>query len=200
MIKSVVFDIGGVLVNCSIETVRARVVEKLGLKENVFSETLKEYAQVALGKTPFEEYFEFLRERYSLKQNAEELMRAWKEADNEVMTVNAELVAIVKELKKHYRVGLISNANPLFAKGNEERGLLQLFDPCLVSCYEGLAKPDKKIFERYLEKSGLPAKECVFIDDRERHVNAARELGFHAVLFEDNEQLLRELRALGVTI
>ena len=59
-----------------------------------------------------------------------------------------------------------------------------------------MRKPDPKIYELTLERlGGIPAEECVFVDDIDLNCAAARELGMTAVLFETTEQARAEVEA-----
>jgi HAD superfamily hydrolase (TIGR01509 family) len=65
-------------------------------------------------------------------------------------------------------------------------------------CEVHLSKPGKDIFLLALKNCGLKAEECIFIDDKEKNVAAAKALGFNAVLFRDNKQLFADLKKAGV--
>jgi len=72
------------------------------------------------------------------------------------------------------------------------------FDAHVISGLEGVAKPDRRIFEILLNRHGLTPRRCVFIDDQARNVEAARELGLVALHFSSAPQLRRDLHSLGV--
>ena len=59
-----------------------------------------------------------------------------------------------------------------------------------------MRKPDPEIYELTLERlGGVPAEQCLFVDDIEVNVEAARELGMTAVHYRDNDQAIAEIRA-----
>jgi FMN phosphatase YigB (HAD superfamily) len=70
-----------------------------------------------------------------------------------------------------------------------------------VSALEGLAKPDPAIYRLAAERLGLLPEQCVFIDDSEPNVFAAREVGMAGVHFRVHrgDDLAGQLAALGVT-
>ena len=70
------------------------------------------------------------------------------------------------------------------------------FDGIVVSGREGLLKPDPRIYALLLERYGLKAGECVFLDDNLRNVEAAREAGWHALRFRDARSAEEELSRL----
>jgi putative hydrolase of the HAD superfamily len=73
-----------------------------------------------------------------------------------------------------------------------------LFEVVVDSGFVGMRKPDPAIYELTLERLGLPAEACVFLDDLELNCEAARALGMKAVRFETAEQAIADLeRALA---
>jgi len=72
------------------------------------------------------------------------------------------------------------------------------FDDIVISGEVGLVKPDQAIFNLLLERIGRPAGECLFIDDHDRNIHAARELGFQTIQFQSSQQLEAELRSMGI--
>ncbi|AXC48678.1 HAD family phosphatase [Paracoccus suum] len=74
----------------------------------------------------------------------------------------------------------------------------QVFRDIVISGREKLAKPDPAIFRLFLDRNGLAAGDCLFIDDNAANVAAAREVGMDAVRFTDPEALERDLTARGL--
>lgn len=75
---------------------------------------------------------------------------------------------------------------------------LPLMDGGVFSYQEGLIKPDPAIYRLLLERYGLQAGECVFLDDTSRNVEEALEQGMAAIVFCSREQAAEELGKLGV--
>ncbi len=71
----------------------------------------------------------------------------------------------------------------------------EIFEDVIDSAFVGARKPEARIYELTLERIGMTAPECVFIDDMLVNIEAARELGFTAVHFQDNQQAIAEIRA-----
>jgi putative hydrolase of the HAD superfamily len=71
-----------------------------------------------------------------------------------------------------------------------------LFELIVDSGFEGTRKPEPEIYELVLTRLGLPAEACVFVDDMEINVDAARERGMHGVVFRDTVQAVAELSAM----
>src|SRR5262249_13271914 len=77
-------------------------------------------------------------------------------------------------------------------------GFLEWFEDIVVSGEVGLAKPDPRIFELAIQRCGLTPDSTVFIDDNPPNIQAATQLGFHAVRFEHAHGLRQELGRVGL--
>jgi epoxide hydrolase-like predicted phosphatase len=79
--------------------------------------------------------------------------------------------------------------------------LAELFDQIVISGEVGLRKPDAEIFRMATERIGLPAGECVFVDDLPGNIQAAEGVGMRGVLHEETAATISELeRLLGVQL
>ena len=77
---------------------------------------------------------------------------------------------------------------------------LEKFDGVVVSGLEHLVKPDPRIFRVFCERYSLAPSECVFIDDSEPNVVAARKFGMQAIHFKDATSLRKDLIGLGLPL
>ena len=83
----------------------------------------------------------------------------------------------------------------------EVQGVLDRFDGGVASCEVHINKPDPRIYQALLDKYGLKASECVFIDDRLENVQAAFALGFAGIQMKDSVgTLVRSLATCSVAI
>jgi putative hydrolase of the HAD superfamily len=110
-------------------------------------------------------------------------------------------IGILRELStsEGYVLATVNNESRIM---NEFRlmkfDLLDEFDAFFSSCYLGLRKPDRKIYQVALDVLQRDPERVVFIDDRAENVAAAASLGIHGVRYEGSEQLASELVRLGV--
>jgi 2-haloacid dehalogenase len=77
---------------------------------------------------------------------------------------------------------------------------LNRFDGVVVSAHERLLKPDPAIYRVLFDRYRLEPVDCVFIDDSDRNIATARELGMKGIHFRPGINLRAELRAVGVAI
>jgi putative hydrolase of the HAD superfamily len=71
-----------------------------------------------------------------------------------------------------------------------------VFEVVVDSAFVGMRKPEPEIYALTLERLGLPAEACAFVDDLELNVDAAREAGMHGVVYRDTAQAIAQLDAL----
>lgn len=117
-------------------------------------------------------------------------------------TLRGEIAGSVRLLEELHDAGAPIYALTNFSaeKYRETRpryGFFSRFTGLVVSGEEGLMKPDPAIYRLLLQRFGLRAEECLFIDDRPANVAAAQELGIAAVRFEEPDQLEAALKSYG---
>ena len=114
---------------------------------------------------------------------------------------NPEVGSLLPALKASgYRLVLASNTNELHAAwfAHQFAGELAHFDARVLSCGVGTRKPEAAFFRACLAAAEAPADACVFIDDKEEFVEAARALGLAATTYIPDGSLKTRLESLGV--
>jgi putative hydrolase of the HAD superfamily len=111
-----------------------------------------------------------------------------------------ENIAIIKSSRPQYKTSILSNADLTLEQRMAEAKLDRLFDDIISSAVVGLAKPDERIYRLAAERLQLQPEECVFIDDLDRNVDAARAVGMSAIHFRvhEGDKLADQLAELGV--
>lgn len=74
----------------------------------------------------------------------------------------------------------------------------QVFRDIVVSGQERQLKPEPQIYQTLLQRNGLAAQDCIFIDDSVANVEGARRLGIDAIHFLDAETLAKALAERGL--
>jgi HAD superfamily hydrolase (TIGR01509 family) len=111
--------------------------------------------------------------------------------------VNQETVALIRDLRPQFRIGLISNANAEELRPILKRnGLYQLFDSVTISSEVGSAKPDPAIFRHSLQALHVEPESAIFADDTAANIIASKSLGIEGVVFKNAAQARRELDVL----
>ena len=125
-----------------------------------------------------------------------EMIRAWPQRSEEMLKgpIDAS-VEILRELKAAgVPLYALTNMETWTYPGRRERyPFLGWFDGTVVSGFEGVAKPDPRVFELLLDRFGLSPHTTLFIDDSPKNVAAARAVGMQAIEFESPRQLRQSL-------
>lgn len=199
MIKNVIFDLGGVLL-----TNGTRIfAEKLSSEHNLsFDEVLKEIndtdgagAQYRTGAMSRDQFWQFIISKFVLEESSDDLENEWINC----YELNQETANLIKELKNKYKLFYLSNSvKERIAKLNQRFGLTSFFDGGVFSHEVGVRKPDIKIYKIILQKYNLKSEETIFVDDKEKNLPPARELGLKTILFTSAEDLRTRLHELGL--
>ena len=101
----------------------------------------------------------------------------------------------IRELKERgFQVLYLSNYSEyIMNAGPEALDFLPYMDGGVFSCHVGMIKPDPAIYRKICDTYDLNPEECVFIDDNEDNIDAARKFGLDAIHFENYEQAKEEL-------
>jgi putative hydrolase of the HAD superfamily len=113
------------------------------------------------------------------------------------LSPNVAMIELMAALRDEgYRMALLTNNvrewEPLW---RAMAPIDEIFELVVDSAFVGMRKPDPEIYELTLARLGVPAGQCLFIDDIEENCVAAREAGMAAVVFRDAEQAIAEIRA-----
>jgi putative hydrolase of the HAD superfamily len=196
-IKALIWDFGGVLLRTEDQEPRRIWEQKLNLEAGelhdlVFQGPASRKATIGLAST--EDIWREVGQRLDLQaEHLAELQRDFWSGDQ----LDQGLIDATRELRKHLKTALLSNAWPdLRAYLTEDLQIDDAFDLFVISAEEGTAKPDEKIYRVLLDRLNLKPSECVFIDDRQDNILAAQQLGFNVIHFQDRKQTLHDLRIL----
>jgi 2-haloacid dehalogenase len=113
-----------------------------------------------------------------------------------------DTVQVLRDVKAAgVRCYALSNMEPDTFRVRQARfPFMDWFDAHVISGLEGVAKPDRRIFEILLRRHALRPQACVFIDDQARNVAAARELGLVGLHFSSAARLRQDLSGLGLAV
>lgn len=200
-INAVVFDFGGVINNMRFDVARD-LEEEYGLERNAILKSLygnDEWLEVEEGRGDIEQWA--INSHRLLEKEAGKklppLHQRWRDSWHPI----EENLDLIRRLKGTYKLSILSNADlSLEQRIKETMDIHHLFDDIISSAVVGISKPKHGIYKLAVQRLDLAPEECVFIDDAERNVVAAREVGMQAVHFRVHEGdiLAEQLAELGV--
>lgn len=200
MIKAVIFDLWETLGTKNVG-ISESLRKKFGIEKTPDFMHLYEHA-IQLKKWDSEEEMarNFLKE-FHLEETEENIIwiRDLFRKGIEKATLFPGIYELLVSIKdKGYKLGFISNTTVFESVVLDKWEVRNLFDAVSFSWEVGSKKPTKDIFDITLEKLGVLAEEAIFIDDGQKNIDAARELGLHAIKIESVEQIVSDLKILGI--
>ena len=200
-IKTVVFDIGGVLIDWNPRHLYRKIFSSEEEMERFLSEvcTYEWNVQQDGGKL-FSEATAELSARFPEYSDKIALYYGrWEEMLGGELT---DTVNLFNELKSAGMplYALTNWSHEAFPVAYERYGFMKQFDGIVVSGYEKLLKPDHAIYRVLMDRYNVNPAESVYIDDNKANAEAAAELGFHSIHFQSADHLRYELRSLGLEV
>ena len=195
IIKAVIFDWGGVLIENPTEGILQYSREVLGIGTGCMLAAYRKlipYFQE--GKITEEEFWKGVRRRTGAKGGMP--VSLWLEAFEHSYVEKKDVFAVAHALHgRGCRTGILSNTEKP-ARPIMQRDSYRIFDPVVLSWQVGAAKPQRRIFEALIETLRLNPQEILLIDDVEANIAAAEDLGLRGLLFTDAETLKKDLASL----
>jgi putative hydrolase of the HAD superfamily len=202
-IEAVVFDYGGVLTTpLRVSTPKWLAADRI--TPDSFVEVMREWHgrdtapgspvhRLETGELPGEQFERLFAERLITEDGTPVVAAGLLARLFAGMAIDQAMVTLVDDLRAAgLRLGLLSNS---WANTYPDE-LLALFDAVVISGEVGLRKPDPVIYRLVLDKLAVPAARCVFVDDVPVNVDAAAELGMHAIRHFDAERTRAALTEL----
>jgi 2-haloacid dehalogenase len=193
VIDTVVFDLGGVLIDWNPRYVLTDDELVIALDIDGAQRELD------LG-TPLDRVHATWRDTYADRvEHVDRYFHGWHDT---VAGALDDVVDVLEELRER-PLGLYALSNfsgDLFREVSPRFEFLKWFDGLLISGDEGIIKPDPAIYELLLDRFSLTARRTVFIDDRVENIQAARAAGLVGIHFHSASQLRRELVERGVLV
>jgi putative hydrolase of the HAD superfamily len=205
-IEAVICDFGGVLTTPLIQSFMA-FQDHTGISTELLGKGMQAATEANGGENPL---FEMERGEISevafldrLTDSLEPLlghrpeMHRFKEIYFEALDPNPAMIELMRELKAAgFRMAMLTNNvrewEPLW------RSMLpvdEIFETVVDSGFVGFRKPESQIYALTLERIGLPARSCLFVDDIEVNCKGAEKAGIAAVHFRENAQAIPEIHA-----
>ena len=182
MLENLVFDFGNVLVVFKPEEHLREYVqtdeEAMELRNLIWES--KPWKDADIGLCGRQETFERLCEMYPEKTA---LFQKILFECSEWLTIPQEVKAVLHKLQAAgYNLYYISNTNPMdYETMMKNHAILHELKGGLASFQEKMLKPDPAIYQLLLERYGLNAEECLFVDDMAVNTEAAEKVGYHTL-------------------
>jgi len=201
MKKTVIFDLGGVLIDWDPRYLYTSYFETKDAMEYFLSTVCtSDWNEEQDGGRSIKEANEILISSYP--EYSKEILAFYGEWEVMLKGAISETVEILRKIKEaNDKVYALTNwSAETFPVATRRFDFLNWFDGILVSGHEKLKKPDPKIYQLILSKFDLKADDCLFIDDNLRNVKAAIKEGIASIHYEHPKQLAEQLTQHGISV
>lgn len=202
MIKNLLFDLGGVIMDLDRERC-VRAFKDLGMKDpdsflGLYGQQ-GDFLALEAGEIDADEFHRRVRPLFGDRQVSDaEIDEAFCEF---LVGIPVERLRALRELRRDSRVLLLSNTNPIMMHSKiaecfriEGLEMADYFDGIFTSYEARCCKPGKAIFDYAAHRGNMLPAETLFFDDSQSNVDAARSFGFHAVLVRPGDEFADLLR------
>jgi glucose-1-phosphatase len=199
--KAITFDIGRVLVRIDLHRVQRGLAQGLAIgPEELWTaiENDPRWNDWQEGRITARDWHLHLSSKLKLPLSFEKFTEIWNSTLDPEPIHGDEFFA---GLAKHYRIGLLSNTDPIHVAHLERTYTFFNHFPAerrIYSCAVGLSKPNPGIYLAALKTCKATAQEAVYIDDLGANVEAAKRLGLEGVEYRDPAQLEQDFEKLGI--
>ena len=197
MIKNVIFDLGNVLIDFK----PIKYIKSLGYDDEkaleIFNKTIKDSIWADMDRGIYrdkESYVKAFKTKYpEIKDDIDKFLGGpWMENVIFPLKDNLKMIDLVKEKGLKYYI-LSNYPKDAFEYTYDMCPFIQNGDGMVISYDVLMIKPDKNIYLKLLDKYGLKANECLFIDDLDINVEGAKSVGINAFVFKDLEDGYKKL-------
>jgi putative hydrolase of the HAD superfamily len=200
MIQAVIFDFGNVICafdnDVFLRNLLCHTDRRFGdLKKAIYASDLP--ARYETGRISSEDFFREAARRGNLSVSREDFFKAF----TGIFTPIPSTFRLIRELKKRYKIGLLSNTNEWhYEHYFKQVEIFPLFDSVTLSFEVKEMKPGEGIYLDAVGKLQARPEECVYIDDIEAYAEGARRLGLQGIRYVSHGALLESLNAVGVRV
>jgi HAD superfamily hydrolase (TIGR01509 family) len=199
-IRLIICDFGGVICTFDYRIFCERLARRIRrAADEIFAAAFEDRLQTDFesGKLSGREYHRAVMVRLDADVPYEEFCPMY----GDIFTEVPGTCDLLRRLHRRYPLYLLSDTNEIhFDYVKKTVPVLSVFDEFIVSYQVGAMKPDPRIYEEALRRSGLPAGACLFVDDRLDCVEGAVRVGMHGVLVTSAERFEDALVRRGVVI
>lgn len=198
-IKAVIFDWGGVLIDDPTPVLIKRCSEALAVSEMAFAAAQdKHLPEFDTGRINEETFWQLMSE--DLKVPAPEPATLWSDTFRKYYSPRTQVFAWAKDLQgRGYMIGLLSNTEPPNMKFFLEQKYT-MFNFKIFSCAVGTRKPGNLIYEKAIQQAMVTARTVLYLDDREKYVEAARRSGMQSERVRSTEEVKQALQKFKLPI
>ncbi|MFB0508531.1 MAG: HAD family hydrolase [Thermodesulfobacteriota bacterium] len=199
-VEAIVSDVGGVIVRDDFKSFFAQFESKIGMSAEDFyaltvgSEEWKLYNKDFIAE---EELWGRLAPKLRVEGEVARELRQWRT----MLIPIPETIRILQRVRRRYPLYCLSNVDKTTTRYLQERyRIYDIFDGAILSWEARMRKPEMGVYELVIRCFNLTPERVLYIDDKERNLIPAREVGFQTILYQSPEDFEVKLLNHGVEI
>ena len=202
MITTIIFDLGGVLIDWNPKYLYKNIFDNEQEMEDFLSTvcTPDWNEEQDAGRSIKEATETLVRQYPQHEENIKAYYTRWPEMLAGPIEGTVEILDRLKQFSGYKLYALTNWSTETFPIAKERYPFLNWFDGIVVSGEEKMRKPNPRFYKLLLERYGVKAGEALFIDDNKRNVDAARNLGIDSIVFTTPKELMTELTRRNVVL
>ena len=192
-IDTVFFDWGGVVADDPGDDFLGQLLKDIGATDEQVATIFQTYMQRFMrGQITEDEYWQEIKSKFNLlipNTISDEFMK-WSG-----LVANRDILDLVSELRESgLKVAILSNVIEPTYNVLASAGYYDLFDEVIASCKVGYAKLEQEIYQLSLDRLTTTADRSLFVDDKQRNLDPALQMGFSVILAKNPEQIASDIR------
>jgi putative hydrolase of the HAD superfamily len=196
-IKNIIFDLGGVIINLSVEKTHQAFADLSGFSVDEINTLVHEvtfFHDYEKGMIQDADFRNHLRQSLKISADDARIDKAWNAM---LLDIPMERIRLLEQLAGEYKLYLLSNTNNIHLQSFNAQvhqltgfpALDQYFDQAYYSHLLKMRKPDLEIYEHVLQTNGLIPHETIFLDDNKDNLTGANKAGIKTFHVQQPDQL-----------
>lgn len=193
MIKAIIFDYGGVIGNDPSDCIFKAVSKKFKIDLKKIKKEFGRFVfELEKNQIAEEKFWKKLAQNLCIVDN-KKLKKIWLSEFRKYAKINRSILPLIKSLRKHYKLCLLSNRAIFYHKSSIAKLLKGTFYIMISSCNVKMRKPERQIYFYAAKKLKVKPEECLMIDDNEFYTMRSKNMGIEAIHFRSVRKLKKEL-------
>lgn len=202
MIETIIFDLGGVLIDWNPRYMFRKIFDDEAAMEDFLTNvtTMEWNEQQDAGYLIADATKDLIAKYPEFEPEIRAYYDRWTEMLNGAIQETVDILTKIHASKKYRLYALTNWSGELFPYALKTFDFLQYFEGIVVSGDEKMKKPDIRIYDLILDRYEINPETAVFIDDSERNIKAAATTGLKTIHFKSSQQLAEDLEKLGISV